>query len=85
MSGIPWYTGGMAKVMVSMPDDLLAEVDAEAGRLGSTRSAVLRSFADVALRKRRADRAAAMRVLLRDASSHGGKAAELIKASRPSR
>src|SRR3977135_2469979 len=63
---IPWYTCGMAKVMVSMPDDLLAEVDAEAGRLGSTRSAVLRSFADAALRKRRSDRAAAMRVLLRD-------------------
>ena len=71
--------------MVSMPDELLAEVDAEAERLGSTRSAVLRSFADAALRKRRADRAAAMRVLLMDVSPHGGKAAELVKASRPSR
>ncbi|HUY58657.1 MAG TPA: hypothetical protein VMV16_03020 [Solirubrobacteraceae bacterium] len=75
----------MAKVMVSMPDELLAEVDAEAGRLGSTRSSVLRGFADAALRKRRADRAAAMRVLLKDVSPHGGKAAELVKASRPSR
>ncbi len=75
----------MAKVMVSMPDALLAEVDAEAGRLGSTRSAVLRGFADSALRKRRADRAAAMHVLLKDVSPHGGNAAELVKAARPSR
>jgi metal-responsive CopG/Arc/MetJ family transcriptional regulator len=75
----------MAKVMVSMPDDLLAEVDAEAGRTGSTRSAVLRSFADTALRRRRADRAGAMRTLLKDAAPHGGKAAELVKASRPPR
>lgn len=80
-----WYTPVMAKVMVSMPDTLLAEVDAEAGRLGSTRSAVLRGFADAALHKRRADRAAAMRTLLEDVSPHGGKAAELVKASRPSR
>jgi metal-responsive CopG/Arc/MetJ family transcriptional regulator len=73
----------MAKVMVSMPDELLSEVDAEAGRRGSTRSAVLRSFADAALRKRRADRAAAMCVLTQGAERHGGKAAELVKASRP--
>jgi metal-responsive CopG/Arc/MetJ family transcriptional regulator len=75
----------MAKVMVSMPDGLLAEVDAEAARRGSTRSAVLRSFADAALRKRRVDRAAAMHVLLKDVSPHGGQAAERVKASRPSR
>lgn len=82
---MPWYTTAVAKVMVSMPDELLAEVDAEAGRLGSTRSAVLRSFADAALRRRRADRAAAMRVLFSEVSPHGGKAAELVKNSRPSR
>jgi len=32
----------MAKVMVSLPDDLLARIDAEAARLGLTRSALLR-------------------------------------------
>ena len=73
----------MAKVMVSMPDDLLAEVDAEARRTGSTRSAVMRDFADAALRRRRADRAAAMRTLLADASPHGGDAAGRVKATRP--
>ncbi len=75
----------MAKVMVSMPDELLNEVDAEASRTGTTRSAVLRSFADAALRKRRADRAAAMRTLLRAAARHGGGAAENVKATRPAR
>jgi metal-responsive CopG/Arc/MetJ family transcriptional regulator len=73
----------MAKVMVSMPDDLLSEVDAEASRLGTSRSAVLRGFADAALRRRRADRAAAMSALLRRAGHHGGQAAERVKASRP--
>lgn len=75
----------MAKVMVSMPDALLAEVDAEASRTGSTRSAVMRGFADAALRRRRADRAAAMQKLLAAASPHGGNAAEQVKATRPGR
>ena len=73
----------MAKVMVSLPDDLLAEVDAAARRGGTTRSAVMRGFADAALRQRRESRAAAMRSLLSDASAHGGRAAELVKATRP--
>jgi metal-responsive CopG/Arc/MetJ family transcriptional regulator len=75
----------MAKVMVSMPDDLLSEVDVEARRQGTTRSAVLRSFADAALRRRRADRAAAMNVLLEAAASHGGDSGERVKAMRPAR
>jgi metal-responsive CopG/Arc/MetJ family transcriptional regulator len=69
--------------MVSMPDDLLAEVDAEANRAGTSRSAVMRDFADAALRRRRADRAAAMSNLLREAFPHGGNAAEKVKATRP--
>lgn len=73
----------MAKVMVSMPDDLLSEVDAEASRLGTTRSAVLRGFADAAMRKRRTDRASAMRALLTTSSHHGGASAQLVKDTRP--
>ncbi len=73
----------MAKVMVSMPDDLLSEVDAEAIRLGTSRSAVLRQFADSALRGRHTDRAAAMASLLRQTARHGGAAAERVKATRP--
>jgi metal-responsive CopG/Arc/MetJ family transcriptional regulator len=75
----------MAKVMVSLPEDLLAEVDAEAKRVGSTRSAVMRSFADAALRKRREHRAASMRSLLGNLSPHGGQAAERVKETRPDR
>jgi metal-responsive CopG/Arc/MetJ family transcriptional regulator len=71
--------------MVSMPDELLNEVDIEATRTGTTRSAVLRSFAATALRKRRADRAAAMQTPLRGATRHGGDAAESVKATRPTR
>lgn len=73
----------MAKVMVSLPDDLLSEVDAEAGRLGTSRSAVLRDFADAALRRRRSDRAAAMAVLLQHTGEHGGDAVRWVKATRP--
>lgn len=73
----------MAKVMVSLPDDLLSEVDAEARRLGTTRSAVMREFADIALRRRREARATAMRSLLAETSSHGGRSADQVKATRP--
>jgi metal-responsive CopG/Arc/MetJ family transcriptional regulator len=75
----------MKKVMVSMPAELLTEVDAEARRLGSNRSAVLRGFAEAALSRRRADRAGAMRKLLAGASGHGGDAAAQVKATRPQR
>jgi len=73
----------MAKVMVSLPDELLAEVDAEAQRGGTTRSAILRGFADAAFRRRRESRATAMRSLLSDASPHGGRSAEQVKETRP--
>ena len=73
----------MAKVMVSLPDDLLAEEDAEARRRGSTRSGVMRDFADRALRERRAARASAMAALLSEASAHGGDSAEQVKRTRP--
>lgn len=69
--------------MVSMPDELLAEVDAEARRTGSTRSAVIRDFAEAALQRKRTNRAEAIRVLLREGGSFGGEAAERVKESRP--
>jgi metal-responsive CopG/Arc/MetJ family transcriptional regulator len=73
----------MAKVMVSLPDELLDEVDAEARRAGTTRSAVMREFAALALRRRREARATAMRSLLAEASPHGGGSADQVKATRP--
>lgn len=79
----PGILGRMPKVMVSMPDDLLAEVDAEATRTGSNRSAVLRGFADDALRRRRGDRAGGMQALLAAAAPRGGDAADQVKRTRP--
>ena len=73
----------MAKVMVSLPDELLSEVDAEARRRGTTRSAVMREFANIVLHRRREARAEAMRSLLDSASPHGGNAAEAVKRTRP--
>jgi Ribbon-helix-helix protein, copG family len=80
----PGILRNVPKVMVSMPDELLAEVDAEAKRTGSTRSAVLRGFAHAAIQRRRAHRAAEMRKAVRHAGPQaGGDVAELIKATRP--
>jgi len=39
------YTGSVAKVMVSFPDDLLRQVDAEATRRGTSRSKLLQDAA----------------------------------------
>jgi predicted transcriptional regulator len=39
------YTQAMAKVMVSLPDEVLARIDNEARRRGTTRSALLREAA----------------------------------------
>jgi hypothetical protein len=76
----------MAKVMVSLPDDLLAQVDARAEQLGTSRSAVLRSFAEEAFRRGSEKRAAAVREIMRRPGAigrHGGNVAELVKQGRP--
>jgi hypothetical protein len=71
--------------MVSLPDELLEAVDAEAARRGTTRSGVLRSFAHDALRQRSADRAARIEGLMRESTSHGGDVAQILKRHRPRR
>jgi hypothetical protein len=76
----------MAKVMVSLPDKLLADVDAIAERDGTSRSAVLRSFAEDALRRRSERRAAAIKEIMKRpgfGGGFGGNSAELVKESRP--
>jgi metal-responsive CopG/Arc/MetJ family transcriptional regulator len=75
----------MAKVMVSLPDDLLRAVDAEAARRGTTRSGLLRDFADRSLRDRGEQRAARASDIMRDSRAHGGDVAELVKRYRPTR
>ena len=78
----------MAKVMVSLPDELLQAVDTEAAHRGTTRSGLLRELAEEALRLRsvhRAERMAQIDDLNGPIMGHGGGVAELVKVSRPER
>ncbi len=78
----------MAKVMVSLPDDLLRAVDLEADRCGTTRSGYLRKIAEEELQRRSSRRAMRMAEIDKmDGSStgHGGGVGELVKTSRPQR
>jgi metal-responsive CopG/Arc/MetJ family transcriptional regulator len=78
----------MAKVMVSLPDDLLWAVDVEAERRGTTRSGLLRELAEETLRQRsvrRAERMADVDKMDRLLMGHGGGVAELVKVTRPER
>ena len=82
------YTNGMAKVMVSLPDNLLWAVDIEADRRGTTRSGYLRILAEEELRRRSIRRALRMAEIDKmDGFSpgHGGGAADLVKMTRPAR
>lgn len=74
--------------MVSLPDDLLRAVDIEARRRGTTRSGLLRELAEETLQRRSSRRAARMAEIAEMDGSvvgHGGRVAELIKATRPER
>lgn len=77
----------MAKVMVSLPDDVLRAVDVEADRRGTTRSGLLRELAEESLRRRSIQRAERMAEIAAGggATGHGGHVAELVKANRPQR
>lgn len=58
------YTHPVAKVMISIPDDLLERVDARAKSLEETRSGFLQRLAEVELQTAEADRDAEVRRLL---------------------
>ena len=76
----------MAKVMVSLPDELLRAVDIEAARRGTTRSGYLRELAEETLRRRsvrRAERMVAIDAEGRPLTGHGGRVAELVRSNRP--
>jgi metal-responsive CopG/Arc/MetJ family transcriptional regulator len=78
----------MAKVMVSLPDDLLRAVDVEASRRGTTRSGLLRELAEDTLQRRttqRAQRMREIRLAQGERRSHGGGVADLVKKHRPQR
>ncbi len=74
----------MAKVMVSLPADLLASLDAEAGRRGTTRSGLLRHYADEGLRHRGEARTRRVEQLMSAAGRHGGHSVQDLRRHRPS-
>jgi metal-responsive CopG/Arc/MetJ family transcriptional regulator len=77
----------MSKVMVSLPDDLLAAVDAEARRRSTSRSALLADAArrELARRDSRAVAAAIERSERRFASAGAFESADLVRADRDAR
>ena len=77
----------MTKVMVSIADDLLAEIDAEARRRSTSRSALLAVAARRELARRDSDRVAAAIERSEDRFAHAGafEAADLVRATRDQR
>ena len=71
------------KVMISVPDELLAEVDAEATRRDQSRSALIRSALREHLARAALDeRSAALEVLRRNFRGGTWNAEELVRAER---
>jgi hypothetical protein len=74
--------------MVSIPDDVLRAVDVEANRRGTSRSGLLRALAEESFRRRslrRAKRMAEIQAADGGVAGHGGRVADVVKASRPQR
>lgn len=72
----------MAKVMISMPDELLEQVDRRAKQAGTTRSGWLRELAERALENDTQARAERMRAYLDSAQPRGGDSARWIREDR---
>jgi len=77
----------VAKVMISLPDDVLARVDAEARRRGTTRSGLLREAALRELGRPDVSAAAAALARSRARFAQAGRfdSAVLVRADRDSR
>jgi metal-responsive CopG/Arc/MetJ family transcriptional regulator len=75
----------VAKVMISIPDDLLERVDAQASAAGETRSGFLQRLAEEEIAARGAERQRRIEGLLEMATtSLGGDAAQLVREDRES-
>jgi metal-responsive CopG/Arc/MetJ family transcriptional regulator len=74
----------MAKVMVSLPDDLLERIDAQARSRHATRSGFLRELAERELAAEDQHSLAEMEALLGDPVPLGGNATDLIRRDRRS-
>ncbi len=83
-SGNTVYTFPVAKVMISMPDDLLERLDARARANRETRSGLLRRLAEHELGVDDRRRAEVERLLDLATAPMGGEAAKLIREDRES-
>lgn len=86
ISNTQGYTPGMSKVMVSFPEELLAELDTEARRRSTSRSALLATAARRELARRDSEQVAAAiaRSEQRFASAGTFEAADLVRNDRDS-
>jgi len=75
----------MAKVMISIPDDLLARIDTQAKTNRETRSGFLQRLAERELSAQGDDRRKQLEGLLGPPVNLGGEAAKLIREDRESR
>jgi metal-responsive CopG/Arc/MetJ family transcriptional regulator len=77
----------MAKVMISIADDLLAKLDAEAARRSTSRSALIALAARRELERRDPERVMAAIERSEQRFRHAGafEAADLVRADRDSR
>lgn len=82
---MPGILAFMAKVMVSMPDELLTRVDRAAEQRGTTRSGYLRSLAEADLAAASRHRAERIAQIQKDVPEvgRGGDAAQLVKQHPP--
>jgi len=84
-SGNTVYTHPVAKVMISMPDDLLDRLDAQARANRETRSGRLRRLAERELDSARSREQEELEKLLDKATAPmGGEAVRLIREDRES-
>lgn len=83
-SGNTVYTHHVAKVMISMPDDLLDRLDAQARANRETRSGFLRRLAERELEFDEARRRREIEDLLGPPLRMGGDSARLIREDRES-
>ena len=84
VSGNTLYTHPMAKVMISIPDDLLERLDARANANRESRSGLLRRLAERELTEGDDNRRRELEQLLGPPVPLGGDATELIREDRES-
>lgn len=84
-SGNTVYTDPMAKVMISMPDDLLERLDAQVRANQDTRSGFLRRLAERELSKEQSRQREEIEDLLEKATVRGGMGGDAVRLIREDR